>query len=104
MRLARIRQSNGAELSTSRRHESTSRLDSTNRPGVRRDGGFAGSIVAGFHLVKERVAQAVGIRIPLTRPLVGGKRCGPERIGAVAAMHRQVEPVAEKQLRPFPPG
>src|ERR1700694_2357491 len=90
MRLARIRQSNSAELST--------------RPGVRLDDAFTGSIVVGFHLVKERVAQAVGIRIPLTWPFVGGQRCGPERVGAVAAMHRQVETVAEKQLRPFPPG
>src|SRR5882672_3702269 len=63
----------------------------------------AGSVVD-CDLVKERVAQAVGIRIPLTRTLVGSQGCGPERVRAVATVHRQVEPVAEKQFRPFPPG
>src|SRR3981189_707432 len=63
----------------------------------------AGSVVD-CNLVKERVAQAVGIRIPLTRTLVGSQGCGPERVRAVATVHRQVEPGAEKQFRPFPPG
>src|SRR5260370_34921771 len=55
-------------------------------------------------LVKKRVAQAVGIRIPLTRPLVGSQGCGPKRVRAVATVHRQVEPVPERQFGPFPPG
>src|SRR5437868_15469691 len=44
-------------------------------------------------LVEERIAQAVGVRIPLAGPLVGGQRGFPERVGAVAAVHRQVEAV-----------
>src|SRR5258708_37067970 len=68
-------------------------------PGQRADG----SIVC-RDLVKERVAQALGIRIPLSRSLVGGKRRRPERGGAVAAGHRQGEAIVEKQFRPFPPG
>src|SRR5258708_21707086 len=68
-------------------------------PGQRADG----SIVC-RDLVKERVAQALGIRIPLSRTLVGGKRRRPERVGTVAAVHRQVESVGEEQFRPFPPG
>src|SRR5216684_8298884 len=63
----------------------------------------AGSVVD-CDLVKERIAQAVGIRIPPTRTLVGSQGCGPERVRAVATVHRQVEPVAEKKFRPFPPG
>src|SRR6266404_9349112 len=68
-----------------------------------RDEELTGSIVR-RDLVKERVAQALGIRIPLSRSLVGGKRRRPERGGAVAAVHRQVEAIVEKQFRPFPPG
>src|SRR6202158_1811001 len=62
------------------------------------------SVFVGGDLVEERGAQAVGVRIPLARPLVGGQRRRPELVGAVAAMHRQVEAVGEEQLRPFPPG
>src|SRR5436190_12285091 len=55
-------------------------------------------------LVKERIAKAVGVGIPLPRPLVGGQRRRPQRIGAVAAVHRKIKAVVEEQLRPFPPG
>src|SRR5258708_6235219 len=68
-----------------------------------RDDELTGSIV-GRDLVKERVAQALGIRIPLSRSLVGGQRRRPERVRAVVAMHRQVESIREEQFRPFPPG
>ena len=55
-------------------------------------------LVVGFDLVEERIAQAVGVGVPLPRPLVGGERRRPQRVGAVAAMHREVESVAEEQL------
>src|SRR6202521_2951112 len=61
-------------------------------------------LVVGCDLVEERVPEAVGVRIPLAGALVGGKCRSPQRVGAVVAMHREVEPAAEKQLRPFPPG
>src|SRR5437868_5287138 len=48
-------------------------------------------LVLGFDLVEERIAQTVGVRIPLPRSLVGGKRRRPQRIRAIAAMHREVE-------------
>src|SRR5258705_60599 len=57
----------------------------------------AGSAVD-CNLVKERVAQAVGIRIPLTRTLVGSQGCGPERVRAVATVHRQVERAARQPV------
>src|SRR6186713_3392920 len=44
-----------------------------------------------FDLVEERIAQAVGVGVPLPRPLVGSQRRRPNRIGAVAAVHREVE-------------
>src|SRR6187551_409908 len=48
-----------------------------------------------FDLVEERIAQAVGVGVPLPRPLVGSQRRRPHQIGTVAAVHRQVEAVAE---------
>src|ERR1700730_1330704 len=68
-----------------------------------RNGAPAGSIVD-VDLVEKRVAQAVGVRVPVTRPFVGRQRRRPQRVRAVAAVHRQVETVAEEKLRPFPPG
>src|SRR5260370_1425070 len=67
--------------------------------GVRRDDEFTGSVV-GCNLVKERVAQAVGVRIPVTGPLVGGQRCRPERVRAVVAVDRQDESLVGKPLPP----
>src|SRR6266850_4763115 len=60
--------------------------------------------IFGFDLVEERIAQAVGVGVPLPRSLVGSQSRRPQRIRAIAAMHREVEPVAEEQLRPLPPG
>src|SRR5437762_12660160 len=62
------------------------------------------SSIVRFDLVKERIAQAVGVGVPLPRPLVGRQRRRPHRIGAVAAVHREVESVADEQSRPLPPG
>src|ERR1700719_1739690 len=61
------------------------------------------SLIVGFDLVEEGITQALGVSIPLTRPLVGRKRRRPKRIGAVAAVHRKVKAVAKEELRPFPP-
>ena len=36
--------------------------------------GTAESVVLVFDLVEERITQAVGVGVPLARPLVGGKR------------------------------
>src|SRR5690348_14266393 len=55
-------------------------------------------LVVVFDLVEERIAQAVGVGVPLPRPLVGGKRRRPDLVGAVIAMHRQVEAIAEEEL------
>src|SRR3569833_1813629 len=54
-------------------------------------------------LVEEGIAQAVGVSVPLPRPLARGERRLPERIGAILAVHRAVEPVAEAQFGPYPP-
>src|SRR6185437_14730168 len=62
------------------------------------------ALVVLFDLVEERIAQAVGVRVPLARSLVGGERRRPQRIGTVVPVHRQVEAVVEEQFGPFPPG
>ena len=94
-------ESRGVQAMRSERRRQSNRQQLAGRPGERRHD----ELVIVSDLVKERIAQAVGVRIPLTRPLVGGERCRPQRVGAgLAPVHRQVEAVAEKHLRPFPPG
>src|SRR3954451_24476427 len=74
------------------------------RMSFRRTTGTKVSSILVLDLVKERIAQAVGIRIPLAGSLVGGQCRRPKRIRGIVAVHRQVESVREEKLRPFPPG
>src|SRR3954447_1750724 len=57
--------------------------------------------VFGGHLVEERIAQAVGVGIPLARASIGSERRCPDSVGAIAPVHRKIKPVAEKQFRPL---
>src|SRR5579872_732556 len=61
-------------------------------------------LIISVGLVEKGIAQALGVRIPATRPPVGRQGRLPKRIGTLVAVHRKIEAVVEEQLRPFPPG